>query len=114
MPEVDRSAIVSAAAKGPKSRLGYWPFIFPSLLLLGGVCLQAVLLILLKSGNSELEVLLKIGDDVRPALDHDLVRRAILSATFLMTLSFALLAYLADQIIKTRRLLRDAAELIPE
>jgi len=88
---------------------GYWPFVFPVVLVVVGVAIQIALLGYFKSNYGDFDILIRHGKDVRLLWDSELVKEAVLTVSFSVTVTFGLLALLAFRSHKQAALLNAAA-----
>ena len=88
---------------------GYWPFVFPVLLVVIGIAVQVALLSYFNSRLGEIDILIRHGKDVRLLWESQLVKEAVLTVSLSITLTFALLAFLARRSHQQATLLRAAA-----
>ncbi len=94
----------------PRSIWGYWPFVFPVLVVIVGIAINIGLVIHFQRKAPDLQVLFKVGKRVEPVWDSQLVQEAVMIATLSVTVTFGLLASLARIAYRQVRLLRAAAE----
>lgn len=109
MTDLQSRQLQELAFKAPGSVWGYWPFALPSLIVVAGAIVHLVLMATLGRGET-LELWIKLGDDLAPAWDSQLVRRFVLSTSVLVLSSFGLLAMLARTAHRQRLLLVALAE----
>ena len=91
--------------RSPRSMWGYLGFVLPLLLIVVGLGLNALLLQTL-SGDGALELLVRRDGRTTPLWDSELVRRAALTATLMVALTGALLAWLARDCLRQKHLLQ--------
>ncbi len=106
----ERNQIQETIRKSPRTIWGYWPFVFPILLVILGAAIQIALLRYFMKQVPGLEICIRHGARVETLWDSQLVKEAVLTVSFSITLTFALLAFLAHQAFKQVSLLRAAAK----
>ncbi|MDD5140451.1 MAG: hypothetical protein PHY43_09370 [Verrucomicrobiales bacterium] len=109
MTSQDRNQIREVAHKPLGSIWGYWPFVFPVLLVVIGIAVQIALLSYFKRHSSGFEICIRQGAKIEVLWDSQLVQEAVLVMSFSITITFALLAFLARQSYKQAALLKAAA-----
>ncbi len=75
-----------------------------------GVVIQVFLLWYFNSGVSDLELCLREGDKIQPIWDSQMIKHAILTASFILSANFVLVAVLAKIAHQHRVLLGAAAK----
>ncbi len=88
---------------------GYWPFIFPVVLVVVGIAVQIALLSYFKTRFGDFDILIRKGTKVEILWDSQLVQEAVLTVSFSITVTFALLAFLARRSHEQAILLKAAA-----
>jgi len=109
MTDNDENQIREVISISPGSIWGYWPFIFPVLMVLVGAAFQVALLIYFENKVPGLEVWLKHGDKFDRLWDSQLVKLMVLTVSLSITVTFGLIAFLARRAFKQVRLLKIAA-----
>jgi hypothetical protein len=89
---------------------GYWPFVLPVVLVIVGIGVQVVLLRYFESRYGEFDVLIRHGAKTELLWDSQVVKEAVLTITLSITLTFALLAFLARRSYRQAALLNAAAK----
>ena len=95
--------------KSPRTIWGYWPFVFPVLIVVVGVLAQIVIFAYLRHKMPDFEVLLKRGAKVEPMWDSAWIQKAVAMITLSITVTFILLAFLARLAFRQVTLLKAAA-----
>jgi hypothetical protein len=88
---------------------GYWPFVFPVVLVIIGIGVQVVLLWYFESRYGVFDILIRKGTKMDMLWDSQLVKQAVLTVALCITVTFALLATLAHRSHKQAVLLKAAA-----
>jgi hypothetical protein len=109
MTSEQRSQIRGMSRRPVGSIWGYWPFLFPVLIVIIGVAVQIALLVYLKGRVGDFDILIRHGGKVQVLWDSQLVRQAVLTVSFSITMTFGLLAFLAWRSHKQAMLLKAAA-----
>jgi hypothetical protein len=109
MTSEERNQIRDLAKRPLGSIWGYWLFVFPVVLVVIGIGVQMALLRYFESRSGSLDILIRQGTNVELLWDGQLVKEAVLTVTLSITLTFALLAFLARRSYKQSALLKAAA-----
>ncbi len=96
--------------KSPRTIWGYWPFVFPILILIVGVVIIVALVVYFERKAPDLQVLFKLGTREEPVWDSQLIREAVMTTVMSIIVTFGLLAFLAWTAFRLTRLLRAAAK----
>jgi hypothetical protein len=112
MTSEERDQIRAMTSRPPGSLWGYWPFIFPVLLVVIGIAVQIALLRYLESRFGSFDILIKHGTKTELLWDSQLVKEAVLTVSLSITVTFGLLAFLAYRSHKQAVLLKAAAQEI--
>lgn len=96
--------------KSPRTIWGYWPFVFPMLVLIVCTGIIVALVMYFERKAPDLQVLFKSGTKVEPVWDSQLIRETVMITVLSITATFGLLAFLAWTVFKQVNLLRAAAK----
>jgi hypothetical protein len=110
MTSEERNQIRGMTSRPLGSIWGYWPFVFPALLVVVGVAVQIALLRYLESRYGSFDILIKHGTRTEVLWDSQLVKEAVLTVSLSITATFGLLVFLACRSHKQSVLLRAAAQ----
>ncbi len=110
MTSEERNQIRGMTNRPPSSIWGYWPFVFPVLLVVVGVAVQIALLRYLGSRYGSFDILIRHGTRTELLWDSQLVKEAVLTVSLSITVTFGLLAFLAHRTHKQAILLKAAAQ----
>jgi hypothetical protein len=95
MTELLKNQLREIVSKRPRSIWSYWGFVLPVILVIIGIGAQVALLAYFKHQHPELEICLRQGTKIQLMWDSDLVKKAVLTVSRSIALTFALLAFLA-------------------
>jgi hypothetical protein len=106
----EKQQIQTAIREPSKTIWGYWPFLSPVIVIVIGIAIQVTLLAYFKYKIPDLEILIKNGSRIEPVYDSELVKRAVLTASFSIAVTGILFIYLARQSFRNLSLLKVAAK----
>jgi len=109
MTSEQRNQIRALTRQPVGSIWGYWPFVLPVLLVIIGIVVQVVLLRYFESRYGSFDILIRQGKKIEVLWEAQLVKEAVLTISLSITLTFALLAFLARRSYRQATLLRAAA-----
>jgi len=108
MTSEERKLIQEIASKPVGSLWGYWPFVLPVTVVVIGVAVQIALLSYFNARLGHIDILIRSGTKVELLWESQLVKEAVLTVSFSITGTFALLAFLAYRSHKQAILLKAA------
>jgi hypothetical protein len=109
MTSEQRNQIRDMTRRPVGSIWGDWLFVFPVVLVIVGIGVQVVLLRYFESRYGSFDILIRHGTKTGVLWDSQLVKEAVLTITLSITVTFALLAFLARRSHKQAVLLKAAA-----
>jgi hypothetical protein len=112
MTREETNQIRNLIRESPRTIWGYWPFIFPVLIVIVGIAVNVALVVYWERKMPDLEVLFKRGTRVEPVWDSQFVRKAVLMTSLSITITFVLLAFLARIAFRQVGLLRAAGRVV--
>ncbi|HZR16430.1 MAG TPA: hypothetical protein VFE51_03815 [Verrucomicrobiae bacterium] len=96
--------------KTPPTIWAYLPFVYPVLIVMVGIAVNVGIVIYFEGKTPDLQVLFKLGSKVQPVWDSQLIRSVVGITALSITITFALLAFLARIAFRQACLLRAAAK----